>query len=277
MKNKKKCFIILFIVIFICIGLIFIFNNKNKDESNNNDELINNLEYDFDEYDLNWKDLVSISFFGVEGNSFYTLTYLNIPDIDNRISKVEELWEENKSSIVDNNINSESIFEEVNTLLNVKDENYCYIKEDTSNLKNGDIITVNCDNESLKKLGYTFEPTFTIEVNGLGENIDDVSNNEIEDTNDKSTSETIDIKEDLFIYDDNVVLITPSNLDNFEIKGDYSDKEVTMFVHSKEDLNKAIKYALKNNNIDIIQYNGKEYLKEDNFSEGREWKGRVGE
>lgn len=254
---KKKTIWAVIICAFIGICCYLYFSNSVKEKTETKDI-------------IDWNEIVEVKISGYEGNSDVQIEYKEIPGLLDKIQTEEEKWEEIKYDLIDTRNNDEinKNMEWITSLRKLKNKEYCQYSDNWDELKNGDILTLICGNETLKALNYDYDNELVITVEGLK------IVEKVETDNETNYSERVK-KEDQYTVLGNDMFFTPADYNNinFEKTEGY---RVILFVNTKTDLEKAIKASLSQENVAYIQYGEKMYTRESNYTEWEEFKGLTG-
>lgn len=168
---------------------------------------------------------------------------------------------------------------------------YCTIDGPKDNAVNDDELVIKCTSETLKKLGYSFNSSFTYKVEGLEsakeypfeEPNGDTPNEPGDNTSDETeipddmegSSGSSDAIEGAYISEDqgHLYFIDAKNVDKLDVSD--IDKPIYMYVE-ESDFDKAVQLA-QNTNIEWIQVKEKVYYKESGFKNWKPFMGAGGQ
>ena len=292
MKKKQiiwLCSGLVVLAIIICIVLNL---PKNQTDTNlTTDE----TEYEYidttniEETEINWEDIINIDVSGFIGDVTVNISYNEIPDLTNKISKEEEQYSEKRNSQELSEEEQQEYNDWIDKLRNVVNEDYCSFPADINTKINGDTVKIVCNSETLKKLNYKFDDGFEITLSGLltkkdnaeveadlkskAEYESQVASGEI-DEEIETTVETEETQKNYYTVVGNDIIVTVKNLETANLnQTKSSDQRLIIVVDNDNDFEKVKEYALSNGNIDLIQNGETVYDKESNFTEGEQWKG----
>lgn len=282
MKRNTKIFIGIAILAVCILTVCVVQTLKDAQDSlilkpNNNTPpptINETVKTELTELVLKQDDLFEIEFDGFEGEANVFVKQKNIPELDERISiRVNEL--DTQINISDES-EGNKLSEEQREIRKLNASYFCAY-EGNKDLSNGDIISVKCDTEGLKKVNIIIENEYKVEVKGLTtkavEKLEpEISNNQKE--------EVIEKESDKFYYHDNgeFVWIYPNDVNSLSTD-EVKDTVETAVIHveNEEEL-EIIKKRIRNKEIyaDQIQLGLNVYSIDDGFAKAEEWKGVAG-
>lgn len=285
MKNKKK------IIIFLSLAMLFVLGVylANNQENTNNDvvDLPSTEKYGnpakFTNKDINWEDIVHVSFSGFEGNPSIQITYDEIPEFEERLLAERNSWENVKLELSESQDKEEiQKFLQFTSGFDASRE-WCSLPEGYKNIKNGDELELKCGNSTLEALNYSYDDTYKVIVDGIWKDetpdpnkiIKKPESNYIKtpSQNDgvyESELGTVTIKNGVSYWDlITTVVIKTENLNNIDISN--IDANISLYVDEIQ-LDEARKFA-RENNIKSIQVDDRVYTQESDYMEWEEWKG----
>lgn len=282
-KQEKKqliriCVILAVVAIIICIAL----NIKPKQQTGEapiatedirQEEIIDTS--DVEETEINWQDLTTITFDGWIGDTpIVNISYSEIPDLK---KKIDGQYEEYKKVSVElNGMENQEWLSWLNRLTyTLEEQNYCSLPSDNEAYKDGENITITCQNDVLDKLNYKYEKTFETEVFNMKKEEEVITIIETEKEYIERTSETSSdeepsqtyVKENLYrdVGPQVQIFIYNAKEANYDLTPD-EDKELIYFVNS-EDFTYVKQKAIENGNVSAIYLidTSVYYEKSDNF------------
>lgn len=282
MKNKKKIIIFLSLAILFVLGVYLVNNQENTD--NDVVDLPSTEKYNnptkFANKEINWEDIVHVSFSGFEGNPSIQITYDEIPEFEERLLAERNGWENVKLELSESQDKEEiQKFLQFTSGFDASRE-WCSLPADYKNIKNGDEFELTCGNSTLEALNYSYNDTYKVIVDGIWKDETPVFEEQKETTSSeviiKNNQEyemfvgTMRVENEVQYWDlDSIMVISTEDLSKVNLNSIEADIVINVPV---EMFDETLEYARKNG-IEYIQVDDKVYTKESDYKEYMEWRG----
>lgn len=273
---KKKLIIVLSILILI----ILIISVQNK--SDKNDDGPTNVNLSFEKMDLNWEEIYELTVQGEEERTLVELKFNGIPLFEERFQIEMNNLKEQKIKSETTGEELEQINQKISNLIQLNEKyDYCKLKEEYSNLKNGDQIEVVCDGAGLEELGYSYNSGYNKTIDGLlpativvpeapmpevGEEklYNDLPNNFVVRENDMYV--TTASGDYAYVY--------PKDMTNFTLDEKYKNtKYVIIEISSDDEYDDALEIANRYSNVVAIKNGTRAWTINSDFKEVEGWFG----
>lgn len=277
MKRKTKIFIGI-AILAVCILTVCVVKTLEDAENslvlnpsdNNPPPTINEtVKTELTELVLKQNDLFEIEFDGFEGEANVFIKQKDIPELDERINlRVNEL---DMQINVSDESEGNKLSEEQREIRKLNVSYFCTY-EGNKNLNNGDIISVKCDTEGLKKVNIIISDEYEVTVTGLAsKKIEVIKPQEEEKIEQEEVDEAFfsyhDNDKFVWVYPDDIYKLSTDNLKE-------TVEKVVIYVDTEEEFEYIKKKALNNEiRADEIQYKSIIYEKKDGYTSEHEWKG----